>query len=203
MSTAAGGSAVLVLGARQVTASFRGEWMPVKTKACSTSCSPLVPSQGRNLCLRPFRSRPLPRPFRQLRPCLLSRASRLWRRRCLSAASGGRWAPSRLLVRGSLRADAVLLREEQCRTERKAQKEREREDREEAERRRKAAAWACPSCGREVLPDDGWETGSPGGDCSVCTNIKNREREQAEAVASEEAEGRQEARRNGLFGFLR
>lgn len=70
-------------------------------------------------------------------------------------------------------------------------------------RQRQAAAWPCPTCGREVLPDDDWETRPPGGDCNVCTSIKNREREAAEGRAAEEAASREEARRNGLFGFLR
>ncbi|WP_331764313.1 replication-relaxation family protein (plasmid) [Streptomyces sp. NBC_01520] len=97
---------------------------------------------------------------------------------------------------------AYNLREEQHRTEHTAREERERQEREEAQRWRKAAAWPCPICGREVWPDDGWETRPLGGDCSICTSGKRREREEVEARAAEEAEGREEAKRNGLFGFF-
>jgi len=97
---------------------------------------------------------------------------------------------------------AYHAREEQRRIEQSARKECERQEEEEVQRLRKAAAWPCPTCHREVWPDDGWETRPPGSDCSICTSIKNREREAAEARAAEEAEDRQEAKRNGLFGFL-
>ncbi|MEU1439361.1 replication-relaxation family protein [Streptomyces sp. NPDC005786] len=98
---------------------------------------------------------------------------------------------------------AYRLREEQRHSKRNVQEQQERQEREETLRRQKAAAWLCPTCGREVLPDDGWETTPPGGDCSVCTSTKNRERETAEALAAEEGAEREEAKRNGLFGFLR
>ncbi|WP_327122091.1 replication-relaxation family protein [Streptomyces sp. NBC_01341] len=99
---------------------------------------------------------------------------------------------------------AYHAREEQRRLQHHAQAERERQEEEEAERRRKAAGWPCPTCGREVLPEDVWETTPPGGsDCSICTNIRRREQEDAAARVVEEEVGREEARRNGLFGFLR
>ncbi|MEU0163686.1 replication-relaxation family protein [Streptomyces sp. NPDC006261] len=98
---------------------------------------------------------------------------------------------------------AYRHREEQRRTEREAQRERERQEREEEESRRKAAAWPCPTCGSQVFPDDDWETRPPGSDCTVCTNIAEREQQEAEARAAEEAAAREEARKNGLFGFLR
>ncbi|MFI8008377.1 replication-relaxation family protein [Streptomyces sp. NPDC086010] len=97
---------------------------------------------------------------------------------------------------------AYGVREGQRRIEHQAQAERERLEKEEAKRRREAAAWPCPTCGRKVRPDDDWETRPTGSDCSVCTSISRREQEDAAARAAEE-EGREEARRNGLFGFLR
>ncbi|MFE0081977.1 hypothetical protein [[Kitasatospora] papulosa] len=93
-------------------------------------------------------------------------------------------------------------REEQRRLEHHAQEERERQEEEDAERRREAAAWPCPTCGREVLPND-WEPRPTGSDCSVCTSTRRREQADTAARAAEEEEGREEARRNGLFGFLR
>ncbi|WP_405204078.1 replication-relaxation family protein [[Kitasatospora] papulosa] len=98
---------------------------------------------------------------------------------------------------------AYHAREEQRRTKHNAREEHERQERQEAQRRRKEAAWPCPTCGREVWPDDDWQTRATGTDCSVCTSIKDRERKEADAQAAEEAEEREEARRNGLFGFLR
>ncbi|MFE9912916.1 replication-relaxation family protein [Streptomyces clavifer] len=98
---------------------------------------------------------------------------------------------------------AYDIRDEQRRLERHTQVERERQEEEEAERRREAAAaWPCPTCGREVWPDDGWETRPTGSDCSVCTSIRRREQADTAALAAEE-EGREEAKRNSLFGFLR
>ncbi|MFJ9656175.1 replication-relaxation family protein [Streptomyces microflavus] len=94
-------------------------------------------------------------------------------------------------------------REEQRRTEHAAQEERERQEREEAESRRKAAAWPCPTCHRQVFPDDDWETRPPGSECTICTSIKRREQQEAEALAAEETAAREEAKKNGLFGFLR
>ncbi|WP_326683095.1 hypothetical protein OHB31_35610 [Streptomyces microflavus] len=91
-------------------------------------------------------------------------------------------------------------REEQRRTEHAPQRERERE---EAESRRKAAAWPCPTCHRQVFPDDDWETRPPGSECTDCTSINKREREAAEALAAEEAAAREEVKRDGFFGFLR
>nr|WP_233841988.1 replication-relaxation family protein [Streptomyces microflavus] len=96
---------------------------------------------------------------------------------------------------------AYRHREEQRRTEHAAKEEREHQERQEAESRRKAAAWPCPTCGRKVFPDDG-ETRPPGSECTVCTSIKRREQEEAAASAAEDAEGQEEAKRNGLFGFL-
>ncbi|WP_424921068.1 replication-relaxation family protein [Streptomyces sp. wa13] len=93
-------------------------------------------------------------------------------------------------------------REEQRRLEHHAQEERERQEEEEAERRREAAAWLCPTCGREVLPND-WEPWPTGSDCSDCTRTRRREQADAAALAAEEEEGREEAKRNGLFGFRR
>ncbi|WP_299541724.1 replication-relaxation family protein [uncultured Streptomyces sp.] len=101
---------------------------------------------------------------------------------------------------------AFHTREEQRRTEHHAREERERQEREAVRAREKAAAWACPTCGREVRAGDGWETapsGPPGGDCGVCTSAKNRAREAVEVRAAGEPQGREEAGRNGLFGFLR
>ncbi|WP_405901882.1 replication-relaxation family protein [Streptomyces sp. NBC_00656] len=98
---------------------------------------------------------------------------------------------------------AYQTRDEQRRTEHNAQEQHERQEHEETLRRRKAAGWPCPTCGREVWPDEDWETRPLGGDCSVCTSIRNREREETEARAAAEAEGREEAKRNGFFGFLR
>ncbi|MFE2118979.1 replication-relaxation family protein [Streptomyces microflavus] len=93
-------------------------------------------------------------------------------------------------------------REEQRRTEHAAQEERERQERQEAESRRRAAAWPCPACHRQVFPDDG-ETRPPGSECTVCTSIKRREQQEAEELAAEETAAREEAKKNGLFGFLR
>ncbi|MBT2530510.1 replication-relaxation family protein [Streptomyces sp. ISL-99] len=103
---------------------------------------------------------------------------------------------------------AFHAREEERRAERRARDEREQREREESKRRRKAAAWACPTCGREVLPSrDGWEAAPPGGDCDVCTSAKERERQKAEERAAEEARAKAEAeawrKENGIFGFLR
>ncbi|MEV7111309.1 hypothetical protein [Streptomyces anulatus] len=50
-------------------------------------------------------------------------------------------------------------REEQRRTDSAAKEEREHQEREEAESRRKAAAWPCPTCHRQVFPDDDWNLG--------------------------------------------
>ncbi len=73
---------------------------------------------------------------------------------------------------------------------------------------REAAAWACPTCGREVCPNgDGWEAVPAGGDCDVCTYAKESERQKAEERAAEEARAKAEAeawrRENRIFGFLR
>ncbi|WP_411120296.1 hypothetical protein [Streptomyces sp. 058-1L] len=79
------------------------------------------------------------------------------------------------------------------------------QEREEAESRRKAAAWPCPTCHRQVFPDDDGETRPPGSECTDCTStgINKREREAAEELAAEESAAREEAKKNGLFGFLR
>ncbi|WP_447034503.1 replication-relaxation family protein [Streptomyces hypolithicus] len=102
---------------------------------------------------------------------------------------------------------AFHAREEERRTERRAQEQREEREREEAKRRRKAAAWACPTCGRDVYPSDGWQSVPPGSDCTVCTSAKERERREAEERATEEAQAKAEAeawrKENGIFGFLR
>ncbi|MFD3883607.1 hypothetical protein [Streptomyces microflavus] len=93
-------------------------------------------------------------------------------------------------------------REEQRRTERDTQRERERQKQQEAESRREAAAWPCPTCGRKVYPDDDGETPLPGSDCTFCTSTKKPEQQETEALAAEEAAAREEAKKNGLFGFL-
>ncbi|MEV7882543.1 replication-relaxation family protein [Streptomyces microflavus] len=97
---------------------------------------------------------------------------------------------------------AYRHRKEQRRTEHDTQEERERQEREKAESRRKAAAWPCPTCHRQVFPGDG-ETRPPGSECTICTSIKRREQQEAEALAAEETAAREEAKKNGLFGFLR
>ncbi|WP_354402219.1 replication-relaxation family protein [Streptomyces sp. PvR018] len=78
-------------------------------------------------------------------------------------------------------------REEQRRTERAGQRERECQEQQEAESRREAAAWPCPTCHRQVFPDDDGETRPPGGDCIVCRGIKSRERGEVEVWAAEES----------------
>ncbi|MBT2401781.1 replication-relaxation family protein [Streptomyces sp. ISL-100] len=102
---------------------------------------------------------------------------------------------------------AFHAREEERRAERRAQEEREQREREEAKRRRKATAWACPTCGRDVYPSDGWQSVPPGSDCTVCTHAKESERQKAEERAAEEAQAKAEAeawrKENGIFGFLR
>ncbi|WP_176742774.1 replication-relaxation family protein [Streptomyces agglomeratus] len=102
---------------------------------------------------------------------------------------------------------AFSVREEERRLERRAQEEREQREREETTRRQKAAAWACPACGRDVYSSDDWQSVPAGSDCSVCTRAKERERQAAEQRAAEEAQAKAEAeawrRENGLFGFLR
>ncbi len=103
---------------------------------------------------------------------------------------------------------AFHARQEERRAERRAQQEREQREWEETGRRQKAAAWACPTCGREVLPGpDGWEAVPAGGDCDVCTYAKESERQIAEERAAEEAQAKAEAeawrKENGIFGFLR
>ncbi|MFJ9195713.1 hypothetical protein [Streptomyces globisporus] len=84
-----------------------------------------------------------------------------------------------------------------------AQRECERQEQQEAESRRKAAAWLCPTCHRQVFPDDDLETRPRGSECTICTSISKRGQQEAEARAAEEAAAREEAKKNGLFGFLR
>uniref|UniRef100_UPI00110FB80F replication-relaxation family protein n=1 Tax=Streptomyces chryseus TaxID=68186 RepID=UPI00110FB80F len=102
---------------------------------------------------------------------------------------------------------AFSVRDEERRLERRAQEEREQREREETKRRQKAAAWACPTCGRDVYPNDDWQSAAPGSDCSVCNSAKERERQAAEERAAEEAQAKAEAeawrKENGIFGFLR
>ncbi|WP_141746777.1 hypothetical protein [Streptomyces agglomeratus] len=102
---------------------------------------------------------------------------------------------------------AFSVRDEERRLERRAQEEREQREQEETTRRQKAAAWACPTCGRDVYPNDDWQSVAPGSDCSVCTRAKERERQAAEERAAEEAQAKAEAeawrKENGIFGFLR
>ncbi|WP_434600588.1 replication-relaxation family protein [Streptomyces sp. A5-4] len=102
---------------------------------------------------------------------------------------------------------AFHTREEERRAERRAQEQREEREREETTRRRKAAAWACGTCGRDVYPSDGWQSVPPGSDCTVCTHAKERERRETEERAAEEAQAKAEAeawrKENGIFGFLR
>ncbi|WP_141747269.1 hypothetical protein [Streptomyces agglomeratus] len=104
---------------------------------------------------------------------------------------------------------AFRAREEERRLLRRAQEEREQREREETARRQKAAAWACPTCGREVYSDDDWQSVPAGSDCSVCARAKERERLAAEERAAEEVQAQAKAeaeawrKENGIFGFLR
>lgn len=102
---------------------------------------------------------------------------------------------------------AFHAREEQRRLTSRAEQERGQREREETKRRRKASAWACPTCGRDVYPSDTWQSVPPGSDCTVCTSVKEGKRQEAEERAAEAAQTKAEAeawrKKNGLFGFLR
>ncbi|MGW7412752.1 replication-relaxation family protein [Streptomyces sp. NPDC054863] len=117
---------------------------------------------------------------------------------------------------GNPRRDAALIRqraaareEDKRREEALAQENRERQEHEEDRRRQKAAAWPCPTCSRTTWPErrgsDGrWETSAErGGDCDLCARRRERTRQEAEERAAAEADAKREAKKNGLFGFLR
>ncbi|MFI5808345.1 replication-relaxation family protein [Streptomyces sp. NPDC051561] len=117
---------------------------------------------------------------------------------------------------GNPRRDTAVIRqreaaraEDQRKKELLAQEERERQEWKEDRARQKDAAWPCPTCGRLTWPEhrgsDGqWES-SPdrGDDCRPCAGYKERDRKLAEERAAMEAEAKREAKKNGLFGFLR
>ncbi|MFF3430304.1 hypothetical protein [Streptomyces sp. NPDC002602] len=100
--------------------------------------------------------------------------------------------PASLYLPWAQKNDADLqlkpVHEDRRRAAQKAEREREQLDREERRLRREAAAWPCPECGRKVYPPgpDDNAGSAPGGLCSVCRSVADREAREARERAEEQ-----------------